>query len=144
MINNNSFIFKLLVLVIVAVFTITASSCAKEALSTTTSGVFTDVTKIGQGTKEFILTVVFADDSKYFFEIKTDKATLAEALLEYDLIGGDKTELGLLVTSVCGVEHKYENGKWWQLQINGEMAPAGVSQTEITPGASYSLVATNA
>ena len=157
--KTNSFVLKLLVLVMIAAFTITAVSCVQEtittieseesgstssALGSTTTADPNEITKIGQGAVSFSLTVVFADQSEFVFEIKTDMATLGEALLEHELIGGETTSFGLMVTSVCGVEHKYENGKWWALYTDGTMASIGVSQIEVTSGASYSYVATNA
>ena len=77
------------------------------------------------------------------FMVKTDKKTVGEALLETALITGDPSDYGLYVTSVNGLTADWatENA-YWAFYINGEYAQTGVDTTDITAGATYSMIKT--
>ncbi len=101
---------------------------------------------VGEGEAEFIFEAVFSDGTAKAYRVKTNQAMLDEALVEAGLIGGDKTQFGLTVTTVCGVVHDFEKGDkiYWSFYIDDEYAPTGVSSTEVTEGAKYSFKAEKA
>jgi hypothetical protein len=76
------------------------------------------------------------------FQIKTDKKTVGEALLDLKLITGDPSDYGLYVTSVNGITADWatENA-YWAFYIGEEYAMTGVSGTNIEAGVTYRLVA---
>ena len=105
------------------------------------SGV-TASTKIGVGAKQFTFTVTDLEGKQTVFLIKTDKATVGEALLENNLISGEEGPFGLYVKTVNGVTVDYEtHKKYWAFYEGDKYASTGVDQTSITDGANYSFKA---
>lgn len=95
---------------------------------------------LGEGSREFALTVTDQDGRETQFQIHTDKETVGEALQELDLIDGEEGEYGLFVKTVNGITADYDaDGVYWAFYINGEYATSGVDVTEITEGDSYAL-----
>ena len=73
-------------------------------------------------------------------EIKTDAATVGEALIEARLIKGHTTDYGLYVDEVNGIALDWEkDGKYWAFYINGEYAMTGVDTTNVEDGAVYTF-----
>ena len=99
-----------------------------------------DITELGKGKSEFLFSVIDADGTETAFKIHTDKKTVGEALLELNLISGDKEKYGLFIKTVNGITVDYnKDKKYWSFYVNGKYATAGVDTTEITDGFSYSL-----
>ena len=97
-------------------------------------------TTLGEGEKSFNVEVE-AEGKKVVFNVKTDKSTVGEALLENNLIAGDEGQYGLYVKVVNGITADYdENQSYWAFYIDGEYATTGVDGTEIIEGAVYQLV----
>ena len=72
--------------------------------------------------------------------IKTDAATIGEALIEEGLIKGHTTEYGLYVDEVNGIALDWDkDGKYWAFYINGEYAQTGVDTTNVEDGAVYTF-----
>lgn len=72
--------------------------------------------------------------------IKTDAATVGEALIEEGLIAGHTTDYGLYVDEVNGIALDWEkDGKYWAFYINGEYAMTGVDSTNVEDGAAYAF-----
>ena len=72
--------------------------------------------------------------------IKTDAATVGEALVEEGLIKGHDTEYGLYVDEVNGIALDWDkDGKYWAFYINGEYAQTGVDTTNVEDGAVYTF-----
>ena len=72
--------------------------------------------------------------------IKTDAATVGEALIEEGLIKGHTTDYGLYVDEVNGIALDWEkDGKYWAFYINGEYAMTGVDTTNVEDGAVYTF-----
>lgn len=95
---------------------------------------------VGTGSKEFTFVVVDKDANETTFTVKTDKATVGEALMDEGLIEGDDGMYGLYVTKVNGIEAIYENdGTYWAFYVDDEYAMTGVDTTKITDGATYSF-----
>ena len=72
--------------------------------------------------------------------IKTDAATVGEALIEEGLIKGHTTDYGLYVDEVNGIALDWDkDGKYWAFYINGEYAMTGVDTTNVEDGAVYTF-----
>ena len=72
--------------------------------------------------------------------IKTDAATVGEALIEARLIKGHTTDYGLYVDEVNGIALDWDkDGKYWAFYINGEYAQTGVDTTNVENGAVYTF-----
>lgn len=96
--------------------------------------------ELGEGSKEFALTVTDKDGNETQFEIHTDKEMVGEALQELNLIEGEEGEYGLFVKTVNGITADYDtDGVYWAFYVNGEYATSGVDVTQITEGDSYAL-----
>ena len=100
-------VFVFLCTVIIAILLISCNNSApiqKGIIETS------DVTKLGEGKKEFIFTVVTAEGEETVFEISTDKETVGDALAEHKLIDGEDGQYGLYVKTVNSVT--YDFNKW--------------------------------
>ena len=74
------------------------------------------------------------------FTLKTDKATVGEALIENELVSGDEGPYGLYVKVVNGMTADYDiDQSYWAFYINGEFAMTGIEMTEIKEGVIYRL-----
>ncbi len=113
-----------------------------SSVSTGTGSSAVESTVIGKGEKSFDFTVTDVDGKKAAFKVNTDKSTVGDALLELELIAGDKGDYGLYVKTVNGITLDYDkDGKYWAFYENGSYAQKGVDLTEITEGASYEFKA---
>lgn len=89
----------------------------------------------GEGATEFLLTVTDLDGSQKQFEIHTDAANVAEALLALGLVAGDDSEYGLYIKVVDGVTADYSVDKtYWSLLVNGEYSQVGASSVPVSAG----------
>ena len=128
--------------VLIAVIVLFGCGCSDNKNDTATndtavSTVENAVQEIGEGETSFTFEVENGDE-KSTFDVKTDKTTVGDALLELNLIAGDKSDYGLYVKTVNGVTADYDkDGTYWAFYINGEYALTGVDSTEITDGAVY-------
>lgn len=152
------FMSLILVFVLVAAIALFTTGCggkkteAPEADITTTSAVADnsqdktdesnakpeDATQLGQGQKTFTFVVKDADGKDTSFEIKSDKKTVGEALLEQELISGTSSEYGLMVDTVMGIKADYNADKaYWAFSVGGEYAQTGVDSTDLVDGEIY-------
>ena len=91
----------------------------------------------------FTFKVTKSDGTEKTIEIKTDKKTVGEALLDEGLIAGDEGEYGLYVKTVDGETLDWDADQmYWAFYINGEYAMTGVDATPAEAGATYSFIAT--
>lgn len=133
-------IFAVAIAVLCAVFVFSGNMVADDDLWE--SATYTEDTAFGNGEKTVIVKVV-ADDNSVDFVLKTDKETLGEALLQHELISGEKGPYGLYVKTVNGILADYdENKSYWSLSKNGEYMQTGVSDTKIADGEIYELTYT--
>lgn len=103
-------------------------------------GLSSDGTVLGEGDTVFFFTVTDQEGNETQFEIHTDKKTVGEALLAVDLIAGEESEYGLMVTTVNGITADYEkDGIYWAFYIDGAYAQTGVDATEIKEGEQYAF-----
>ena len=117
--KRNFFVSRVLPLVLIAVLALTVVSCGTPS-------------ETGDGTpKTFTFEAYDLDGTKlYGGEITTTAATVAEALLEKELVTGEDGQYGLYVKTVCGVTADYDvDATYWSFYIEEEYAMTGVSQT---------------
>lgn len=98
----------------------------------------------GEGETTFSFTVTDLDGTEIAFEISTDAETVGDALQELDLIRGEEGPYGLMITTVNGQRHVYEEGSYWAFYIDGEYAMTGADETPIETGKAYAFRATKA
>lgn len=100
-------------------------------------------TVMGEGATTFYFTAQDLDGTVTKYEIHTDAATVGEALVALELVSGDESDWGLMVTTVNGITADWatENA-YWAFYIDGEYAQTGVDSTEITAGATYEMIKT--
>lgn len=119
--------------------TAAAGTTADTTADTTAEADDSAATDVGEGKSSFVFTVV-TEDKELTYNVKTDKATVGEALLELGLIEGEEGQYGLYVKKVCGILADYDvDGTYWAFYENGGYAMAGVDSTEITDGSTYSF-----
>ena len=135
------------VLIAVIAFTVTGCSTDKEtpADTSTVSTTTPDLQAaevLGEGKTTFDFKVVDPEGNEKSFEIRTDKSTVGEALLELGLIEGEDGDYGLYVKTVNGITLDFDtDGKYWAFYVNDQYATAGVDTTEIVDGETYSFKA---
>lgn len=99
-----------------------------------------DVTVLGEGSVKFTFEVVDGEGNQKNFEIHTDKESVADALLEFDLIAGDDSEYGLYVKTVNGITADYDvDQTYWAFYVDGEYSMGGVDAVVPQEGHTYSF-----
>lgn len=137
-----SVIICVTILLAIAVFTSGCNVKPEPNNALTSSQSYEQATEVGTGATTFTFTVTTPDNSTTAFTVKTDKATVGEALQELGLISGEEGAYGLYVKTVNGTTLDYDkDNMYWAFYINGEMAPTGVDMTQIKDGESYAFVA---
>ena len=116
------------------------AACGNEYEGTLwVNATYTEDKSFGEGAKTFKITVE-AGDKSVVFTIKTDKATVGEALQEHGLLEGEQGAFGLYVKKVNGITADFDiDQTYWAFYINGEYAMTGVDSTEIKEGEVYKL-----
>ncbi len=95
---------------------------------------------VGEGETTFPLTITDKEGTSIKIEVKTDKTTVGDALIELDLMDGEDSDFGMYVKSVNGITADYNtDGVYWAFYIDGEYATTGIDVTEITEGTAYEL-----
>lgn len=92
---------------------------------------------VAGGEKKITVEVIQLDGSSKESVFRTDAEYLAEALNEQNMIGGDETGFGFMVTSVNGVLADTEKQQWWMLTVDGEFSNYGISDLPVTDGGHY-------
>ena len=91
----------------------------------------------GNGAKTIKVEVI-AGETSVTFTVKTDKSTLADALLEHELIAGDMSTYGLYVKTVNGILADWDvDQTYWGVGIEGKAASTGASDIKIKDGEHY-------
>lgn len=130
-----------LLLALVLVFGLVACGTTTTHDGNTTI-IMEDGKTYGEGANEFTFEVVNAEGTKITAIIKTDKATVGEALEELGLIAGHETEYGLYIDTVNGTTLSWDTDKmYWGFYIDGEYAMTGVDSTDIVAGTTYTIQA---
>jgi len=116
------------------------NGCGSTAPTTSDPAASSDVLDIGEGAQTFTLIVTNLDGSSKTFQVSTDEGTIGDALLGVDLIQGETSSFGLMVTTVDGVTANFdEDQTFWGFYIDGEFATQGVDATTINTSSVYEL-----
>lgn len=134
-----SFIVCMLLIAAMALFTIGCNDNAKQE-SENSSVTQTDVKEIGNGKTKLSFVAVDLNGNETEFRVKTDKATVGEALAEHNIIAGEEGSYGLYVKTVNGITLDFDkDGTYWAFYVDGKYAEKGVDQTEINENSVYSF-----
>ena len=76
------------------------------------------------------------------FELSTSKTTLAEVLIDENLVG-ESASPGLYDTVDGELADWNDNEAWWCFYCDGEMLMVGINETELVDGAVYEAVFTH-
>lgn len=129
---------------VIIVLSMCISSCnqAGSVTDVWSEAEYTEGVEFGNG-KKTVLVEVVAEDKSVTFTIHSDKKTLGEAMLEHNLIEGEKGAYGLYVKKVNGILVDYDKNKcYWGLYKNGESLMTGVDGVDINDGEYYEIVYT--
>ncbi len=128
-------------LAVMMIFCMTA--CKEEKLDDLwATATYTENTTLGEGSKTVTVEVT-ANEKTVVFTVKTDAATVGEALMGVGLLAGEEGPYGLYIKSVNGMVADFDvDQTYWAFNIGGEYAMTGVDQTEIAEGTVYQLVRT--
>ena len=120
--------------VLIAVMVLSVFSCAKKPQETDVKdGEYTTIT----------VEVVNSEGTHTDHVLKTNGATLADALKESGITEGDETEYGYYITTVDGELADYSvDSSYWCIMQDGEELMTGASSTTIADGDHYELVYT--
>ena len=134
---------KIITSLLVFTMFFTFVACEKDtAASLWDNAMYTTDTSLGEGTKTLTV-LVKCEEKTVTFTIKTDKATVGEALMDHSLVTGDQGDYGLYIKSVNGIKADYDTDKaYWAFLQNGEYMMTGVDTTNFESGQSYELVYT--
>lgn len=134
--NTNRALSLLLALLIA--FSLT--SCFKNEVDVTglwENATYTSDTTLGNG-KTTVTVDCVVEEQKITFTIKTDKATLGEALVEHDLVDD-----GTFFSTFNGMTADYTaNQSWWKVCKGGEMTSVGIAELTLTNGDAYEIIYT--
>ena len=140
---------SLVALALIAAMSLSLVSCNGETNANTSESQSTQsvesaasqydgVIKVGEGETKFTFIVTFSDGSAKTYDVSTGKKTVGEALVEEGLISGSDSQYGLMVDTVCGEKHDFnEDGTYWAFYIDGNYAMTGVDSTDVTAGSTY-------
>ena len=133
-------VLLILALAVCLVCSLVACNKPDEQTDVWENAKYSSQTELGDGERALVVEVT-ADEKTVTFTVKTDRATVGEALLDCELISGEVGQYGLYVKEVNGIVADYDvDGAYWAFYVNGEYAMTGVDTTEITEGVVYQLV----
>ena len=96
-------------------------------------------TTLGEGAKT-VKVEISAEKQVITLTVKTNAATVGEALLNVGVVEGEDSQYGLFIKKVNGITADYDvNKAYWAFYVNGAYASAGVDQTEIDEKVTYKL-----
>lgn len=129
--------------VVISTMLLCTASCKKEEQPDLwNNATYKEDTEFGVGGKT-IKVEVEAKEKAVTFTINTDKDTLGDALLEYDLVSGEEGAYGLYIKEVNGIRADYdEDQSYWALNKDGETMLTGADGAEISSGEHYELIYT--
>ena len=119
-------VFSLITAVILVLSVFSLSGCTVGKIKTDGST---------QAEKTVTFKIVYEDGSSKNVELKTQKSTLAEALVEANIIEYSKDGL---YTTIDGVTADFsKDGSWWCITKDGEMTSVGLNDIVISDGETY-------
>ncbi len=146
--NSNKILSLLLAAMLIAVMAFCFAGCngGNDALQSSSVAQSSEViskasdeaAEIGEGEKSFTFICTDSNGGQKKYIVKTDAATVGEALQENGLIEGEEGAYGLYVKAVCGITADFDkDGVYWAFYVNGEYGMQGVEKTDIAEGATY-------
>lgn len=134
---------RIISVILVVALSLCLFACqSKEKVDLWANAQYTEDTVLGSGTTILYVDVV-TDEKTVTFTIKTDKETVGEALIENNLVSGEKGAYGLYVKFVNGIEADYDkNQSYWAFTKGGESLMTGVDGEKIEADAHYELTYT--
>ncbi len=134
----------LLTLILLIFVSLTSVSCNNVNADPTIwdRATYTADTAFGDGATTVEVEVRVGQDS-VTFTLHTDMTILGAALLEHNLIAGERGSYGLYVKTVNGITADYDvDRSYWSFYKSGEYLMSGVDTTVITDGDHYEIVYT--
>ena len=134
---------RIISVILVVALSICLFACpSKEKVDLWANAQYTEDTVLGSGATSIYVDVV-TNEKTVTFTIKTDKETVGEALIENNLVSGEKGAYGLYVKFVNGIEADYDkNQSYWAFTKGGESLMTGVDGEKIEADAHYELTYT--
>ena len=134
---------RIISVILVVALSICLFACqSKEMVDLWANAQYTEDTVLGSGATSIYVDVV-TNEKTVTFTIKTDKETVGEALIENNLVLGEKGAYGLYVKFVNGIEADYDkNQSYWAFTKGGESLMTGVDGEKIEADAHYELTYT--
>ena len=116
-----------------------------QAPEASSASIQSNAQSIGEGATVFLFEVTDSVGNVTSWNVNTNAETVGDALVEAELIEGDVSDFGLMVTHVNGLRADFmEDNAWWAFYIDGEMAMAGVDSINIEEGVTYAFIYTPA
>lgn len=92
-----------------------------------------------KGSKQITVEIIVPDEDSKEVTLRTDAEYLRQALEEVNLIKGDESEYGLMITEVDGRKVDPSKNEWWMITKDGEMTEYGVDTQVIVDGDHFEL-----
>ncbi len=130
---------KILVLILSALMILSVVSCAKkiDATGLWENATYLSDTTLGNGSKTVSFTVE-AGEEKITITLKTDSATLGEAMFDEGIVN-DASFFNIL----NGIEASWDKDQaYWAFYKGDSLMPYGINDEAISDGASYRFVYT--
>lgn len=106
------------------------------------NAIYKDDKALGNGAKT-VQVEVKAGDKSITFTLKTDKSTLADAMLEHGLVAGDNAAYGLYIKTVNGILADWDvDQTYWALSKDGTATATGASGVTVADGEHYEFTRT--
>lgn len=98
--------------------------------------------KPSSGSKSITLSIVYMDDSRDDYELRTDEEYLLDAANEIDglTIEGHSDGSYFYMDTINGVSADYDaDGAYWAIYVDGTYGTYGIKDQPITDGVSYEI-----
>ena len=120
---------------------LTLGACTNKSVENNPwdSATYKENTEFGSGNVTISVKLIVKDNT-VDFTINTDKTTLGDALLENELISGEKGPYGMYVKAVNGIEADYDKtNSYWAFTKEGTSLLTGVDGEKISSGNKYEI-----
>lgn len=94
------------------------------------------------GSKNLTVEVIHGNGEIQNFDFRTDAETLADALVEQEIVENNQGPYGLYILTADGETVNEANQEWWCITKGGEDLMTGASDTIIADGDTYELTFT--
>lgn len=94
------------------------------------------------GSKALTVEVIHGSGDARTFDFRTDAQTLADALVEQEIVEDNQGAYGLYILTADSETVNEANQEWWCITKGGESLMTGASETVIADGEHYELTFT--